>query len=346
MKSDEKEKAAEATEEKKPEQESKPESPASAPADALSRTPEDLGQEQAAQKQEGAADAEDAKKQPSGIKKFIKRMNLYFVGFLLLLVIAGAIAVVTYLNSQKAAPEAVIPSQKITPDALEDLASSGTAVGNASQTLSIKGNAIIDGQMLLRSDLGVAGAVRSSGEIQGASLTISGSSNLGEAQINGLQIANDTAVDGNTTLSGNLNVGGTSSFSGAMTASRISVSQLIMSGNATLQIPNHIKFTGPTPSRSINPGVLGSGGSASISGSDTSGTVNISTGGGTQAGCFAQITFAEPFDSNPRVIVSPVNSAAGKTQYYTTRSTTGFSLCTAAPAPPNQSFAFDYFVAG
>lgn len=345
MKSDEKDKAAEASEDKKPEQEGKSES-ASAPADALSRTPEDLGQEEAAQKKESGAEAEAGTKQPSGIKKFLKRMNLYFVGFLLLLVIAGAIAIVTYLNSQKEPAKAVIPSQQITPDALEDLADSGTAVGNAAQTLSIKGNAIIDGQMLLRSDLGVAGAIRSSGEMQGESLTISGSSNLGEAQINSLQIANDIAVDGNTTLSGNLNVGGTSSFSGPMTASKISVSQLVMSGNASLQIPNHIKFTGPSPGRSINPGVLGSGGSASVNGSDSSGTVNISTGGGTQAGCFTQITFAKPFDSNPRVIVSPVNTAAGKTQYYTTRSTTGFSLCTAAPAPPNQSFAFDYFVAG
>ena len=54
----------------------------------------------------------------------------------------------------------------------------------------------------------------------------------------------------------------------------------------------------------------------------------------------------QPFASQPRVIVSPIGAAAGQTQYYTTRSNNGFSICTNNPAPANQSFAFDYFVAG
>src|SRR5690606_19660637 len=105
----------------------------------------------------------------------------------------------------------------------------------------------------------------------------------------------NTAVQGSTTLR-DLSVSGSSTFSGAMTASQLTVSNLIISGNGTLQVPNHINFTGPTPGRTIGT-ALGSGGSLSISGSDTSGTININTGSGTSAGCFARINFQKSFGS-------------------------------------------------
>jgi len=196
----------------------------------------------------------------------------------------------------------------------------------------------------MRGNLNVAGNFQAAGTIQGPSLTISGTSNLGTAQINSLQVAADTAIQGTTTLR-DVNVAGTSSFSGAMTASQITVTTLILSGNAILQIPNHISFTGPSPSRTINASVLGSGGTASVNGSDTSGTINISTGSNTVAGCFAHLTFQQTFNNQPRVIVSPVGAAAGLTQYYVDRSPTGFSICTNNAAPTNQTFAFDYFIA-
>ena len=119
-----------------------------------------------------------------------------------------------------------------------------------------------------------------------------------------------------------------------------------MSGNAILQIPNHLSFTGPSPSRTINAGVLGAGGSASVNGSDTNGTININTGSNPSAGCFARINFQQAFPGQPHVIVSPVGAAAGQTQYYVDRNNTGFSICTNNPAPANQVFAFDYFVTG
>lgn len=318
-----------------------------APADALSRTPDDLAEEQAEKVQaEESQDTtkESAVKKPSAIKRFFHRINLYFLIFLILVAIAAIITIVNYLNSQKDPVQPTIASQELTEEALKQLANNDASVGSSAQTLTIQGNAIIDGQTLMRGNLNVAGNFQTGGSIQGPSLTISGSSNLGETQINSLQVASNTAIQGNTTLR-DLNVAGTSSFNGAMTASQITVTNLILSGNATLQVPNHISFTGPSPNPTINAGPLGSGGTASVSGSDTSGTVNINTGNNPQAGCLVRINFNQRFSNQPRVLISPIGNAAGRTAYYVDRDQTGFSICASSPAPGNQSFAFDYFVA-
>jgi len=327
--------------------ESKPQDQSSqAPADALSRTPDDLDQEQSAQAATTTASTDDPNaKKLSPIKKFFRKVNLYFLIFILLVVVAAAVTVVNYLNSTKPAPTVDIATQGLTEEALKQLNNSDATVGGASQTLTIQGNTIIGGQTLMRGNLNVAGNFQSGGSIQGPSLTISGASNLGEAQINSLQVATNTAVQGSTTLR-DLNVSGTSSFSGAMTASQITTSKLVMSGNAILQIPNHISFTGPSPSRTINAGVLGNGGSASVNGSDTNGTININTGNNPSAGCFARINFQQAFPGQPHVIISPIGAAAGQTQYYVDRNNSGFSVCTNNAAPANQVFGFSYFVTG
>lgn len=320
-----------------------------APADALSRTPDDLQDEQATQapapSDPSAVDPNVKKLSP--IKKLFRKVNLYFLIFILLVVVAGTIAAVNYFNSAKTEPKPDIAAQGLTEDALKQLANTDASVGSTSQTLTIQGNAIIAGQTLTRGNLNVAGNFQTGGSIQGPSLTISGAANLGEAQINSLQVATNTAIQGSTTLR-DLNVAGTASFSGAVTASQLTVSKIIMSGNAILQIPNHISFTGPSPSRTITASVLGNGGSASVNGSDTNGTININTGNNPSAGCFARINFQQAFPgpNPPHVIVSPVGSAAGQTQYYVDRNGSGFSICTNNAAPANQSFAFDYFVTG
>lgn len=319
-----------------------------APADSLSRTPEDLEEEkttQAAASADPAATDQPAEKKISPIKKLFRKINVYFLIFALMVIVAAVIGVVNFLNSQKAPVEPSIATQTLTPDALKQLANSDATVGNTSQTLTIQGNAIIAGQTLMRGNLNVAGNIQAGGSIQSPSLTISGTSNLGTAQINSLQVAGTTAIQGNTTLR-DVNVSGTSSFSGPMTASQITVTRLILSGNAILQVPNHLAFTGPSPSRTINANVLGSGGTASVNGSDTAGTINISTGGSPIAGCFARINFQQAFSAQPHVTLGPVGQAAGQTQYYVDRDTTGFSICTAIAAPANQTFAFDYLVTG
>lgn len=317
-----------------------------APSDALSRTPEDLEQEadKASDEIDAESSAEEARtKKLSPIKRILRKVNVYLLIFILLVVVGGAIALVNFLNSQKTPVVPDVASQQLSADALKQLANTDATVGNSSQTLTIQGNAIITGQTLARGNLSVAGNLQTGGSITAPSLTISGPANLGATQINSLQIAQTLAVQGATTLA-DINVAGTSSFSGAMTASQITVTRLILSGNASLTIPNHIAFTGPSPTRTVNNSVLGNGGTMSLNGSDTSGTININSGNNTVAGCFAHITFNQVYTNQPHVIVSPIGSAAGQTQFYVDRNNTGFSICTANAAPPNQTFGYDFFV--
>ena len=313
-----------------------------APADALSRTPEDLEEEAAANP--GPTATQPAEKKVPAFKRIFRKINVYFLIFILLVVVAGIIAGVNYINSQKPAVEPDIAEQVLNDEALRQLANTDTSVGSTSQTLTIKGNAIIDGQTLMRGNLNIAGNLQTGGSIQAPALTISGAVNLGQTQVNNLQVATNVAIQGTTTMR-DLSVAGSSTFSGAMTASQITVSRLILSGNAELQIPNHISFTGPSPSRTTNGTVLGNGGSASVSGSDTSGSINVNSGNNPAPGCFIRVTFNQAFTNVPKVIVSPVGSGAGAMQFYTERDRSGFSVCTNNAAPANQAFGFDYFTA-
>lgn len=317
------------------------------PADALSRTPEDLDQEKADLAANDAdlsgLDIDLPEKKVSPFKRIMRKINVYLLIFVVLVVVAGAIALVSFLNSQKPPEEAALESQSLTTEALQQLANTDASVGNSSQTLTIQGNAVISGQTLTRGNLNVAGNFQSGGGMTGPTLTVSGATNLGDTQINTLQVATNTAIQGTTTMR-DLNVSGATSFSGPMTASQITVTRLILSGNATLEVPNHISFTGSTPSRAANNAVLGNGGTSSVSGSDTAGTINVNSGNNPTAGCFIRLTFAQAFTKTPRVVVTPIGAAAGQMQFYVDRNTSGFSVCSNNGAPANQSFAFDYFV--
>jgi flagellar basal body-associated protein FliL len=326
----------------------------SASADALEKPSDDQAANPAtatAELPNLAGDSGDKKppKKVSGFKKLMKRFNLWLLLFVFIIVIAGVIVIVSYLNSKKAPVVPSIATQEIDQDTLKQLANTDVTVGGSGQTLTVQGNAVFSGQVLTKADVGIAGtlvvnSVKVGTDLTTTQITVAGKSNLNDVQANTLQVGSSTTLQGVVTLQKDLNVAGTSTFSGPMTASQITVTRLIMSGNASLQVPNHIAFTGASPTRSITNAVLGAGGSASVSGSDTAGSININSGSNTSPGCFATLTFNQRFTSQPRVIVSPVGNAAGQTQYYVDRSVTGFSICTANAAPPNQVFGFDYFV--
>src|SRR6478735_3949075 len=84
-----------------------------APADALSRTPEDLEQEQSEQAAASGVAATEPVEKISPIKKFFRKVNVYFLGFVLLAAVAGIITWVIYLNSQKPAAKAEVESQAL-----------------------------------------------------------------------------------------------------------------------------------------------------------------------------------------------------------------------------------------
>lgn len=332
---------------KKPEEETPSADTQNVSADALSKTPEELDDEKAAQAAAdtdlSGLDGELPEKKVSPIKQLLKKVNIYLLIFGLLLAVGGAIAAISFFNSQQAPVDPSIESQSLTTEALKQLANTDASIGNTAQTLTIQGSAVINGQTLTRGNLNVAGNFQTGGSITSPTLTVSGATNLGDTQANTLQIAGAVAIQGTTTLR-DLSVAGTSTFSGAVTASQLTVTRLIMSGNASLEIPNHISFTGASPGRSVTQSVLGNGGSASVGGSDTAGTINVNSGNNPTSGCFVRINFNQAFPRQPRVVLTPIGAAAGQMQYYVERNTSGFSVCTNNAAAANQAFAFDYFV--
>lgn len=268
-------------------------------------------------------------------------LNIYLLIFILIVVIAG---MGTFISMNQAKQEAEVPTlttQDLTQEALEQINESEIKVGDPKQTLAIESNAIFSGKVLVRDSLDVAGTIKVGGAVNLPGITVSGTSSFDQIQANRLSVDGDTGIQGTLSVQTNLNVAGSATFGGPVSAPLLTVQNLQINGN--LSFTRHIDAGGPTPGISRGT-ALGSGGTASVGGTDTAGTVSISTGGGPSAGCFATMTFAASFGGTPHIAVSPVGSAAGGLNWYINRTSTNFSICTASPAPAGANFAFDYIV--
>jgi cytoskeletal protein CcmA (bactofilin family) len=278
------------------------------------------------------------KKKGSGI---FKRFSVYLLMFALVILLAVMVVVGTYLRSHSKTPSK-ITSQNLTQSDLTQLAQSDVTVGDAKQVLNVQSNAVFAGQVLVRSDLQVAGKLQVGGSLSLTGLNVSGDSVFDQLQVNkNLQVAGDSAVQGQLTVAKSLNVNGGGSFNGPLAAPSITVNTLQLNGD--IIFTHHITAGGVNPGRT-NGNALGGGGTASVGGSDTSGSITINTGGNPSAGCFITVNFASRFNSTPHVVVTPIEAAAGGLAYYVTRTSSSFSVCSNNAPPANASFGFDYIV--
>lgn len=290
---------------------------------------------------EGAAQKKGVKL-PGPINKYKHRLNIYLLFFVLILVVAGAILVITALAGKETKDPASIDAQNLSSEALKQLNNSDATVGDPKQVLNVQSNAVFAGKVLVRDTLEVAGQIRVGGPLSLPGITVSGESNFDQLNVSrSLNLGGDASVQGQLNVRRNIAVSGGGTFGGAVTAPQISTSTLQLLGDLTLT--RHIIAGGATPGRSIGTAV-GSGGTASVSGSDTAGFVNINTGSGPSAGCFVTVNFATRFTATPRVLLTPVGSDAGALNYYVNRSSTSFSICVSTVPPANASFGFDYFI--
>jgi cytoskeletal protein CcmA (bactofilin family) len=278
------------------------------------------------------------KKKDSGL---FKKFSVYLLLFALVILLAVMVVVGTYLKSHTKA-STKIDTQSLTQSDLTQLAQSDVTVGDAKQVLNVQSNAVFAGQVLVRSDLQVAGKLQVGGSLSLVGLNVSGDSVFDQLQVNkNLQVAGDTAVQGGLTLSKSLSVNGGGSFNGPLTAPSLTVNTLQLSGDITFS--HHIVAGGVNPGRT-NGNALGGGGTSSVGGSDTSGSITINTGSNPSAGCFITVNFAAKFNSTPHVVASPVDAAAGGLAWYVTRTSSSFSVCSNSAPPGNASFGFDYIV--
>jgi hypothetical protein len=281
---------------------------------------------------------------PNGVarlKQLVQRFNIYLILFVLVVLIVVVATGLSILNTNKDSSKPTVGTQTLSSNTLKQLANSDATVGDPKQVLTVQSNAVFGGKVLIRSSLEVAGPLQVGGSLSLTGITVSGSSSFDQVQIrNNLTVGGSTFVQGLAVQKG-LTVAGGATFSGAVTTAQINTSNLQITGDFNLT--HHIVAGGVSPSRS-NGSALGSGGTSSVNGSDTAGTLSVNIGSSPSSGCFATITFAQKFNSTPRVMVTPVGGAAGGIAYYVDRSSSSFSICTASPAPSGQSFAFDYFI--
>lgn len=274
-------------------------------------------------------------------ERIAKHFNIYLLLFILLFIIAIASGFVLYLKAnQEANSTSPAATQSLTQSELSQLASGDVTVGGPKSTLNVESNAVFAGSVLVHSNLQIAGTLQVGSDAANTGLRVTGNSTFDDVQIDkSLALNGDGSVQGQFNIQGNLSVTGSATFSGAVSVAQLTVGSLDLSG--TLTFTHHITAGGTTPSRSYG-SALGSGGSASIGGSDTAGSISINTGSSPSIGCFVTITFSTPFNATPHIVVTPIGSSAAGIQYYVNRSTTSFSVCSASTPPASASFGFDY----
>jgi cytoskeletal protein CcmA (bactofilin family) len=273
------------------------------------------------------------------IQGLISHFNIYLLLFVLIVVLVAGFTFVSVQNNKKEAAPTDIQTQTLTPDALNKLNNSNTSVGDPKQTLSVESNAIFSGKVLIRDSLDVAGTIKIGGALSLPGLTVSGTSTFDQLQANKITSSGDANIQGQLTVQKGLTITGGASFGGPITAPQITVQSFQLSGD--LQLQRHIDAGGGTPSKTDG-GALGSGGTSSVSGTDTAGTITINTGSSPGVGCFITVSFAQKFNTTPHIVITPVGASAGGLSYYITRTNSSFSVCTTNPAPGGVSFGFDY----
>jgi len=271
----------------------------------------------------------------------ITHVNIYLLFFILIVVIAVVVVFIGVQRSKKDAATPTINTTPLTQDALDKLKGSDAKVGDPKQTLSIESNAIFSGKVLIRDSLDVAGTIKVGGPLSLPGLTVSGTSAFDQIAGNKLTISGDANIQGQLNVQKSLTIAGGATFGGSISAPSININSLQLNGD--LPVAFHIDAGGSTPSKSDGT-ALGIGGTSSISGTDTAGTISINTGGSPPAGCFTNVTFARKFNGVPHVVVTPVGASGGSVTFYVNRTTTTFSVCASTPPPASSSFSFDYIV--
>jgi hypothetical protein len=260
------------------------------------------------------------------------------------LVTVGVFGGYLYSQSKKTPTPTTKPViQTLSAEDLAKLNEIGANLGTSGQTLNVGANALFRGKADVTGDLTVGGRLNANGPVTLSQLNITGNT-----AATGLNVGSNLNVTGATTLgrtltvndlttiNSNLTVSGTASV-GALNASSIAVRSITISGPLTVA---HLVSQGSAPS--VSAGGVGAGGTVSISGNDTAGTVNINTGTG-PGGVLATIGFRAPFGSTVHVSLTPLTGAAADASAFVTRSNAGFQIHANTP-PSGQTLSFDYLV--
>ena len=273
------------------------------------------------------------------IQGLITHVNIYVLLFLFIIVLAIGLVLVGIQRNKKTAAPTTVNTQTLNADELKELTADEQKVGDPKSTLAIESNAIFSGKVLIRDSLDVAGTIKVGSSLSLPGISVSGDSSFEQINANSLNITGNTQIQGQLNIQKGITSSAGATFGGPLSAPQLTVQSLQISGD--LQITRHIDAGGGTPGKSDG-SALGSGGTVSVSGTDTAGTITINTGGGPGAGCFVTVSFVQRFSNTPHVVITPVGSSAAALNYYISRTNSNFSVCTTNAPGGGQSFSFDY----
>lgn len=274
------------------------------------------------------------------IRGLISHLNIYLLIFVFIIILCLAIVAVGVRRGIQDAAGPGINSTELTKESLAKIQGTDAKVGDAKQTLRIESNAEFSNKVLFRNNVDVAGTLKLGGPLDLPGITVAGVSTFDQIQGNKLAITGDGIVQGQLTVQKNLTVSAGASFGGPISAPSITVQTFNLSGD--LQFSRHVDAGGATPTITSYGAGLGSGGTASVNGTDSAGTITLNIGGSPSTNsCFVTINFANSFNSTPHMVVTPTSSGGAGLQYYLTRNSTSFSLCSTS-GTPSGNLTFDY----
>jgi cytoskeletal protein CcmA (bactofilin family) len=279
------------------------------------------------------------------LKGFAGKFNIYLLAFIILLISAAIVLFIVYSSSTKE-QQATVVTQELNQDTINDLVGSDAKVGDPKQLLTIESDSVFTGKVLIRDGLDVAGPLNVGGALSLPGITVSGASAFDQVTANELSIAGDATVQGQLNVQSGLTVSGPLTISGAFSADAFVVQSLQVEQNITIN--RHIDAGGGTPDLTQG-AAIGSGGTATISGTDTAGTVTVNIGSGASSGILATINFVNTYGGTPHVVITPVAAqgsptiSGGHTFYLSNRTSTAFEIATSGGLSPG-SISFDYIV--
>lgn len=250
---------------------------------------------------------------------------LTVIVILLLLIAAGLIGSFIAKKTTKSTNTVVVNTQSLDSGTLNKLTQQLNGKSQVSQQLTISPSTLFKNDVNVQNNLSVKGTSNLQGAVTtGGNLTVNGS----------LTATNGASVGGNLTVNGKITAA-------SLSVGSITLSTLSLSGNLT--VGGHIITVGTPPN--ITASVAAAGGTASISGNDSSGTITITTGGRTPiAGEMAIITFRTSYQLAPRVLLTPLNAEAASVEPFVTENSTFFTVRSAATPAASTIYSFNYLV--
>lgn len=264
---------------------------------------------------------------PDKPKFAARKLLLPLLALLITLVVIGGVA--TLLLKKPAKPAVPITPITINTQSLDN----GTLTKLTAQAApnDTKQQLTVTPDALFKNNVQVQGILTANKDLNvGGNLNVNGTTTL----------QNAVAINSSAAIRGALSVGGALS-AGSLNVGSLVVTTVNASGN--INFGGHLLPGGATPNAVAS--TSAAGGSVSVSGNDTAGTITITMGNGTLvAGEFAIINFRTRFATTPKVQLTPVNSPASALNYFATRSAGFFTVNTSSPPAASTSYVFDYLV--